>query len=218
MDRCGGRGDCPEVRDRCASVKPSTARRPPRVELEMLTHRRRHGPRGTIPVDPEPRPVRCPPMPSGKIDLHTHILPERWPNLRRRYRVRQQVALEAHGPCCARMHVDGRFFRQIELELLGPECPHRGVRSPWRRDAGALDGARPLRLLGEGDRHPRLRAVPERPHRRRLPRFDPISASPRPAPFRFRIRIWRSVNSSGLHGRAWHARHRDRLRTSTTGT
>ncbi|MDZ4756341.1 MAG: amidohydrolase family protein [Phycisphaerae bacterium] len=97
-------------------------------------------------------------MRSGKIDLHTHILPEKWPNLRQRYGYGGWVALEHHGPCCARMHVDGRFFREIESNAWDPsrriaECDRHGVQlqvlstvpilfSYWARAADAGDFVR----------------------------------------------------------------------------
>jgi aminocarboxymuconate-semialdehyde decarboxylase len=49
-----------------------------------------------------------------KIDLHTHILPRTWPDLRQRYGYGGFVSLEHHGPGCARMMIDGRCFREIE--------------------------------------------------------------------------------------------------------
>jgi aminocarboxymuconate-semialdehyde decarboxylase len=49
-----------------------------------------------------------------KIDIHTHILPENWPNLRERYGYGGFVQLEHHGPGCARMMVDGKHFRDVD--------------------------------------------------------------------------------------------------------
>jgi len=49
-----------------------------------------------------------------KIDLHTHMLPENWPDLRERYGYGGFVSLEHHAPCRARMLIDGKFFREIE--------------------------------------------------------------------------------------------------------
>ncbi len=67
-----------------------------------------------------------------KIDIHTHILPERWPDLRERYGYGGWVRLEHHKPCCARMMIDDRFFREIEENCWSPEarigqCDHHGV-------------------------------------------------------------------------------------------
>lgn len=48
------------------------------------------------------------------IDIHTHILPENWPNLAERYGYGGFIQLEHHRCNCARMMVDGKFFREIE--------------------------------------------------------------------------------------------------------
>lgn len=55
-----------------------------------------------------------------KIDVHTHILPETWPDLRERYGYGGFVRLEHHKPCCARMLIDDRFFREIESNCWDP--------------------------------------------------------------------------------------------------
>ena len=52
-----------------------------------------------------------------KIDIHTHILPENWPNLSERYGYGGFVQLEHHGPGCARMMRDGEHFRDV-----APNC------------------------------------------------------------------------------------------------
>lgn len=52
-----------------------------------------------------------------KIDIHTHILPENWPDLRERYGYGGFVQLEHCGPGCARMMQDGKHFRDVE-----PNC------------------------------------------------------------------------------------------------
>jgi len=49
-----------------------------------------------------------------KIDIHTHILPENWPDLKERYGYGGFVQLEHHGPGCARMLKDGAFFREVD--------------------------------------------------------------------------------------------------------
>jgi aminocarboxymuconate-semialdehyde decarboxylase len=67
-----------------------------------------------------------------KIDIHTHILPENWPDLRERYGYGGWVRLEHHKPCCARMMIDDRFFREIDENCWSPgarmhECDRDGV-------------------------------------------------------------------------------------------
>ena len=93
--------------------------------------------------------------PELRIDLHTHILPEHWPDLRERYGYGGFVALEHHAPCRARMVIDGRPFREISDNCWNParrleDCDRDGVRmqvlstvpvmfSYWARPADAHD-------------------------------------------------------------------------------
>ncbi len=95
-----------------------------------------------------------------KIDLHTHILPPSWPNLRDRYGYGGFVQLEHHGPGCARMSIDGRSFREIRDNCWDPlrrieECDRHGVAmqvlstvpvmfSYWAKPEHALDLSRLL--------------------------------------------------------------------------
>jgi aminocarboxymuconate-semialdehyde decarboxylase len=67
-----------------------------------------------------------------KVDLHTHILPRTWPDLRRRYGYGGFVQLEHNGPGCARMMIDGQLFREIQDNCWDPqrrleECQAHGV-------------------------------------------------------------------------------------------
>jgi aminocarboxymuconate-semialdehyde decarboxylase len=56
-----------------------------------------------------------------KIDLHTHILPREWPDLDAKYGYPGFVRLEHHQPCCARMMIGDRFFREITDNTWDPQ-------------------------------------------------------------------------------------------------
>jgi aminocarboxymuconate-semialdehyde decarboxylase len=66
------------------------------------------------------------------IDIHTHILPEYWPDLKERYGYGGFIRLDHHKPCCARMMMDDKFFREVQSNCWDPkvriaECDHHGV-------------------------------------------------------------------------------------------
>lgn len=66
------------------------------------------------------------------IDIHTHILPETYPDLRERYGYGGFVRLEHHAPCKARMMIDDRFFREVQDNVWSAEqriieCDHQHV-------------------------------------------------------------------------------------------
>lgn len=95
-----------------------------------------------------------------KIDLHTHILPERWPDLARRYGYPGFVRLDHCGPgpdghCRAKMMIGERLFREVEDNVWSAprriqDCERTGVTlqvlstvpvmfSYWAKAADALD-------------------------------------------------------------------------------
>ena len=95
-----------------------------------------------------------------KIDLHTHILPRDWPDLDAKYGYSGFVRLDHYKPCCARMMIGDRVFREITDNVWDPkrrieECDREKISmqvlstvpvmfSYWAKPADALDLARRL--------------------------------------------------------------------------
>ncbi|MFM1745740.1 MAG: hypothetical protein RLZZ630_1677 [Bacteroidota bacterium] len=66
------------------------------------------------------------------IDIHTHILPEHLPDFKQKYGYGGFISLDHHKPCCARMMIDDRFFREVQDNCWDPkvrmgECDHHHV-------------------------------------------------------------------------------------------
>ena len=55
------------------------------------------------------------------IDIHTHILPKDIPNFKQKFGYGGFIHLDHHKPCCARMMMDDKFFREIEDNCWSPE-------------------------------------------------------------------------------------------------
>jgi aminocarboxymuconate-semialdehyde decarboxylase len=56
-----------------------------------------------------------------KIDIHTHILPEKIPNWFSKFGYGEFIWLENHKPCCARMMKGDKFFREIDENCWEPK-------------------------------------------------------------------------------------------------
>ncbi len=67
-----------------------------------------------------------------KIDIHTHILPKQWPNLKEKYGYGGFIHLDHHKCGCARMMQDDKFFREInencwDADVRLKECATHSV-------------------------------------------------------------------------------------------
>ena len=67
-----------------------------------------------------------------KIDIHTHILPKEWPDLKEKYGYGGWIHLDHHQTGCTRMMKDDHFFREVEANLWDPgvrmdECSSQNV-------------------------------------------------------------------------------------------
>src|SRR5437016_7306086 len=67
-----------------------------------------------------------------KLDIHTHIIPEHLPKWSDKFGYGGFVHLEHHKPCCAKMMVDDKFFREIadncwDAEVRMHECDEHDV-------------------------------------------------------------------------------------------
>lgn len=56
-----------------------------------------------------------------KIDIHTHIMPEKSPNWFKKFGYGDFIHLEHHKPCCARMIRGDKVFREIQSNCWDPK-------------------------------------------------------------------------------------------------
>lgn len=107
-----------------------------------------------------------------KVDIHTHILPDDWPDLRERYGYSGFMQLEVKDGC-GRMMRDGQLFRAVDPNLWDPktrldECDadHVDIQvlstvpvmfSYWAEPEDTLDLARFLNdhIAGIVDKYPK---------------------------------------------------------------
>lgn len=138
------------------------------------------------------------------VDLHTHLLPERWPDLADRYGYGGWVSLDHCAPCRARMLIDGRHFREIDdrcwsISRRIEDCERNGVDvqvlstvpvmfSYWAQPSDALDLAQ---LLNDH------LAETVRSHR---PYFEGLGTVPLQDPDRACAELERCVKDLGLRG------------------
>jgi aminocarboxymuconate-semialdehyde decarboxylase len=139
-----------------------------------------------------------------KVDLHTHILPENWPDLDAKYGYPGWVRLSHHGPGCARMMIGDKPFREVSANLWDPrvrldECDRHGVGiqvlstvpvmfSYWARPDDALDLSRLLNdhMAGVVSRYPQ--------------RFAGLGTVPLQSPELAIVELTRCVRELGLSG------------------
>lgn len=95
-----------------------------------------------------------------RIDVHTHLLPRHWPDLRERYGYPGWLRVEHVAPDRARLLLDDRFFREIEANCFDVEARLRDMHAQnidvqvlstvpvmfayWARAQDSLDFARIL--------------------------------------------------------------------------
>jgi aminocarboxymuconate-semialdehyde decarboxylase len=139
-----------------------------------------------------------------KVDLHTHILPERWPDWAARTGYPGWIRLDHHKPRCARMMQGDTFFREIGDNCWDPavrlrDCDSCGVAvqvlstvpvmfSYWAKAQDAHDLAR---LLND-DIAEKVRAHPRR--------FAGLGTIPLQAPELAARELERCVKELGMAG------------------
>jgi aminocarboxymuconate-semialdehyde decarboxylase len=138
------------------------------------------------------------------IDIHTHILPKHWPDLKKKYGYGGWIHLDHHKCGCARMMKEEHFFREIDsncwdAEVRIKECDQHKVDvqvlstvpvmfSYWAKAVDALDISKFLNdhIAGICDKHPT--------------RFAGLGTIPLQAPDLAIKEMERCVNELGLSG------------------
>ena len=86
------------------------------------------------------------------VDIHTHIIPKELPDFKQKFGYGEWIQLEHHKPCCARMKMDGEFFREIESNNWDPKIRTEEMSKTGCRCSCAQHGTCNVQLLDQAKR------------------------------------------------------------------